>query len=214
MSASNMLFPGQTHPGDPTGLSVPAIEAKTAPMPTTRSSETAYYYCPVPNTSMFRPDGMRLVFIQGVHATDLVSTQKYLNDEIAEAHPYLSVATEEQVQRYKMHVNPRGTIEEELRPKLEIELRAKLEAQIREEMMQKGVAPLSSEEKLGGVDSSVAAAKTRSGTGMVSSPQPLPAFASPPSPSASFQASAVGSDKLAGAAAGSASSPSVAGKVG
>ena len=181
---------------------------KVPKLSTAKSSVTKYYYCPITYASFFRPDGMRLVFVQGVHATDLVATINYLDAEISgengDPHPYLSIATEEQVTHYKMFVDPRGTLEEELRPKIEAEMREKLEEEIRNRQNTKGIAPTfpsaADEEKLSGIDRKAKVERIASGTGLVSPPT---------APTGSFQQGVVGSDKLGGGAAGSASTTSV-----
>lgn len=215
MSSSLLTqFPGQALPGDLTGMTVAALEAKTAPLPTTVSPTTKYYFCPVPNTSMFRPDGMRLIFIQGVHETNILASQDYLDCEISgrdfktrqptnDPHPFLTEATPEQVQRYRMHVNPRKTIADELTPQIEERMRDKLESELIARLQSKGVEGAADIVRMAGVERPVdTRERVQSGTGKVAPPLPLSSLED----RSSFQRSAVGSDKLAGAEAGSSSS--------
>lgn len=234
MSSTNtgpvFSFPGQGAPGDPTGTTLPPLDARTAPLETTQAAETKYYFCPIPATSMFRPDGFRLIFIHGVHATNLIASQQYLDREIAgrdhktgeivgNPHPFLSIATPEETQRYKMAVDPRGTIADELRPALEAAIRKELEEEIRNRATLQGITPADNpdngdSEKLAGIEASVRTPGSVSGTGIVSSPKSLSlpslsrptTYVPPPPPSTeSFQRSVVGGDKASETAAGSSS---------
>lgn len=201
MSSSTYQFPGQAAPGDISGLTVPPIEAKTAPLPTTTSPITKYYHCTVPRSTMIRTDGMQLIFHTDVqiHATNLEESQKYLDKEIVNGVPFLRLATEEEVHAYNMKVNPRATIASELRPEIEQEIREKLEQEIIEKLRNRGINV--DNFKLGGIEKAVDLRDRVHTDGAT-------VFAPTSSPSSSFQNAVVGSDKLGGGAAGSASASS------
>jgi hypothetical protein len=211
MNYAQSMVPGMPAPGDPSGQSVSALNSRTKPLPNTVAAESKYYYLTVPNSSMHRPDGMRIAFVHGIHETNLESTQKYLDGEIAFGNLYLRPATAEEIREYNMTINPRGTIRQELQQEVEASTREKLTAEIMEMLRQKGVdvshiseselvstpqapAPTTNDERK--LQESDAANKllaslsggTRSGSGTL------------------LQSSITGSDKLAGNAAGSSSS--------
>jgi hypothetical protein len=131
--------------------------------------------------------------------TDILEDQQYLEIEIASGNPYVREATVDEIRDAKMRMDPKGTIRAELRPEVEKEICDTLEALIQQEMdaTQDGKKIASVDavrnviEKLrkGRAEGTV----VTSGTGTVimdSKPAPLQGI--------------VTSDKLAGAAAGSA----------
>lgn len=155
MENPDLLPPGFA-PSDPRGQTVPPLARfrsrdefgnlveSTKPYPTQFVEEWRYYYCPVPNASMHRKDGKRLGFVNGVFATNIKADIDHLDAEIADGHPALRHATEAEIHGYKMFMDPKGTLrdqvlndptvraqlEEELRGKLENEIRAKIAAEM------------------------------------------------------------------------------------
>lgn len=107
----------------------------TAPFPPIETDITKYYYNSLPNASMHRQDGQRILFINNVFKSHFEYDHKFLDGEIKGGHPHLRMATEAEIQQYKMFLDPRGTIKEEL--KSDPELRSELEAKIRAEMLEK-----------------------------------------------------------------------------
>lgn len=154
---------------DPLGISsdlgtrrVDPIAAITTAHPIEQAESTKYYFCSVRNASMHNTDGKPIRFLHNVCAADLVYDQKYLDNEIARGHPYLSVATPEQVEQYKMTVDPKGamreSIETEVRAEVEEKIRSELEAKIRAELSGDHASPPDdSAEKLANTDTTQSA---------------------------------------------------------
>lgn len=106
-----------------------------APFPVVHTATTKYYYNTVPNVSMHRADGQRIAFIFGIFKTNLKHDIEYLDAEIEAAHPNLRYATPQEIDAYKMRVDPRGTIKEQLLS--DPEVMSSLEDKIRAEMEEK-----------------------------------------------------------------------------
>lgn len=132
MSDSIMLPPG-TLPGQ--ASHVPALEARTAPLDDVQV-EMKYYYYALPSATMFRNDGKRIVFIEGVAATDWKKDQEYLDNCIASGSvPHLAYALPEQIMNFKLHTNPRAAYSEMVRGEVVEEVTGKIEARLREELV-------------------------------------------------------------------------------
>lgn len=122
-------------PGNPLmDQRVQKLVAHTPEEPLEYMSEPRYYICTMPNASMFRKDGTRLIFAGGVFETNIVATARYLEMEIGLQNPFLRVATVDEINEYKMRKDPRGHIKEQVRGEIELELRVKLEAEIMERL--------------------------------------------------------------------------------
>lgn len=104
-------------------------------MGTTFVKEMRYFVCSNPVASMHRPDGKKLAFVGGVFATNIQQDINYIEAEIEDGHPMIRPASEAEVHSFRMRIDPRGTMEEELRPKLEAEIRASLEVEIRAKLL-------------------------------------------------------------------------------
>lgn len=175
MENPDLLAPGFA-PNDPRGQQVPPLTRfrsrdefgnvveSTKPFPTA-FTEWAYYYCPVPNASMHRKDGKRLGFINGVFATNIVADIQHLDAEIADGHPALRRATDQEVHSYKMFMDPKGTMKEQLlndpsvRSQIEEELRAKLENEIRAKLAREMGMDVPPASVMGSVEGAADAAK-------------------------------------------------------
>lgn len=140
----NLMNPG-VDPSSPEAMKVSAPVAITAPLPD-KLVDVKYYFYPLHSVSMHRTDGKQLIFLHGICAAYLKADQDYLDNEIVAGNPHLSNATPERIQSYKMKINPKGTIEEEVRKELEPKVRQELEDKIRAEMASKDA------NKLAGVD--------------------------------------------------------------
>lgn len=125
----DLMEPGQTQPK----VSAPA--ALTEPMPIVKTKIVKYYYCSVSTASMHRKDGKKLAFVNGILATDDKFDQEYLDAEIEAKNTYLAHADNKQVESYKMQMNPRETIADQVRAELEPQLRNELEDKIRQELL-------------------------------------------------------------------------------
>lgn len=196
----------------PVGSSQPEmvmpLQALTKPMATTVAPTMKYYWNTAGNTSMYRADGFRMIFNQGFYETNLLASQAYLDNEIAEGHMHLRYASELEIDAYRMRVNPRQTIRDQVKQELEADLRVELEAKIRSELASGGSSierqepqdTNKDEEKVQGTDSTQAAldrlASGLRGRGATIIPQ---------QPETLRQASIVGTDKVAGTSAGSTS---------
>lgn len=144
-----------------------------APFPVVKTNTTKYYYNTVSNVSMHRADGQRISFIFGIFKTNLKHDLEYLDGEIEAGHPNLRLATEQEVDAYKMRVDPRGTIKEQLLS--DPQVMASLEDKIRAEMEQKYAAgfgvgmPINddSQQRIGGTESALSKLKEgiQTGTG-------------------------------------------------
>jgi hypothetical protein len=193
-NTNNLSFDGMGNPGDPTGVTVPTPVAKTAPLPSTKASETRYYFCPTPNASMYRSDGFRLIFIGGVHATDLKASQDYLEREIEDGNVYVRRATDVEVHNHKMKVDPKGTIRDQVLAEEEVRIREQLEREILTNLKDQGI--ISDEQKLKYTTDPELLMKrmaesARSGKATVFAPIPEQSEAN----KNSFQRSTVGSNK-------------------
>lgn len=134
---------------DPTRPQVPAptkfrtidengrVVTSHPPMGTTFLTEPHYYFNSEKSASMHRPDGKKLAFVFGVLATNIKQDVDYLEGEIAEAHPHIRHATDQEVDAYNMRIDPRGTVRKSVRAEVEEEVREALEKKIRAEMEQK-----------------------------------------------------------------------------
>lgn len=185
------VMEGMPLPGDPSGQTVQPLQSHTKPIPP-KKVEDRYYFSSARNTSFYRKDGMRLVFTSGIFTSNNEPDHKYLDDEIAGGNPYVRVATEEEIHAHKMRVNPRGTLKAEVTAEVEEEMRERLEREIMEKLRSQGI--ISDETKVAGVDATASVLErladgVKSGSGTLVS--------------RSFQSSTVGSDKVAGLAAGS-----------
>jgi hypothetical protein len=74
---------------------------------------------------------MRLAFLDGFLETDVIASQDYIEGEIENGCMYVSIATPDQVERFKMKRDPRGTITAQV----EVEMRQRLEGEIREKLL-------------------------------------------------------------------------------
>ena len=173
------------------------IAQSTAPEGTTIVEDTKWYYCPIPNTSFHRRDGKRLTFVEKVFSTNIKQDQVYLDNEIAEQHPYLRYANAEEIELAKMRMDARGTIREQIVKELADDPAAleKLEAQIAELRAKRAAGKSADEEKIAGTSTAAAPAiKTDTAKITIQATQPQ-----------TFQSAVVGSDKVqSGAAQGTA----------
>lgn len=107
--------------------------ARTAPLsyePLPDSEPSRYYHCVMPSHHMIRHDGKKLAFLFGILETRDMGDIQYLDNEIATGNPYVVNASEEQIHAFKMRMNPKQTIAEELAPAMEAELTARLRASV------------------------------------------------------------------------------------
>jgi hypothetical protein len=102
------------------------LVTSTAPMGVEEATEVKYYYISNAAAKMHRPDGFPIGFIKHVHATKLMATQWYLDMEIESGHPYLRKATTEEVHMYKMTIDPKATITEEVQEEVKNSVTAEL----------------------------------------------------------------------------------------
>lgn len=183
MSHTQFVDPNLLTPGDPSGAKVNPLNALTMPLPIVETDVVKHYICVIPNASLHRTDGKRLGFVSNYFSSNDLHDQKYLDGEIAARHPYLRVATDDEVMAARMRANPTGTITEkvraelepQIRAELEIEIRARLEAEIRGEVTGTGV-DITDAEKIAGTNVRTSAAQSlmdklsagiKSGTGVI-----------------------------------------------
>lgn len=120
----------------PNGMREDGTIVKPHPsMGTTMLDEAVHFVCSEVTAVMHRPDGKKLAFLFGHFATKIKQDVDYLMGELSEGHPFLALATPEQVRNYNMRTDPRGTLSKELRPQIEAELSASLEAKIRAQVI-------------------------------------------------------------------------------
>lgn len=98
----------------------------TKPMANDLGDVMKFYYNSDRAASMYRQDGKKLAFVFNIHGTRCIQDIKYLDNEIADGHPNLREATVNEVDIYKMRVDPSGT----LRSKIENEVSADVEAKV------------------------------------------------------------------------------------
>lgn len=151
-------------------LAASQAQRLTAPFPTIQVNDYKYYYNTLANTCMHRQDGSKIAFINHVCKTNLKYDIIFLEHEIEQGHPTLRVASEQEIYQYKMTMDPKGTIREEM--KSDPELRAELEAQIRAEILASMNGSID-QAKVEGIDSPLSKLKQgiRSGTGTLLTPQ-------------------------------------------
>lgn len=114
------------------------VVQSTAPLPAVISDVTKHYMCSVPSASMFRHDGKKLPFVDGVLSTNLYHDQAYLDQEIEEGNIYVREATDKEVEALAMKINPEGTmrtkitaeVERDTAQRLDLEIRTKLALQM------------------------------------------------------------------------------------
>lgn len=132
---------GLPDPMDPTGSAgVSAIPAITKPEGVTFLDVWKYYWNTIPSASMHRKDGTPIRFDYGFYKTNIKQTQEYLDKEIADGNcPSLRYATDEEIDRYNMRVNPTETIRGRLTAEVEDSVRASTTAQILATLRAKGI---------------------------------------------------------------------------
>lgn len=139
------------NPGATTQDAVPKVQGHTPAYPVVLLEETYYFLCTMLNHHMHRPDGKRLAFMFNVLPTNDMYDITYLNGEITAGNPFIRVASEEEINTYRMRTNPRGTIEDQLRPQIEADIRdkldAELEAMLAAKLSQVGYSNMSDEQK-------------------------------------------------------------------
>lgn len=187
----------------------PTARGTTPISPVVHTGVKKAYICSLPNASMHRPDGTRIGFRFGFMETDLKATQDYLDNEIIGGHEFLRYATPEEIETAHMRLDPMGTMKDKIKSEMEQELRAELEAKIRAEMGLANVEQVSMIDvtqpnldaaKLSGSDALSSLKARMGGTTQVTGATLLPV--------SGRLGGIVGSDKLAGNAAGSASGAS------
>lgn len=92
--------------------------------------ETKFYKSSLETMAMHRWDGLKIPFLFHTCETDNLHTQQYLDDEINNGNQFISHATEEDVLQFKMRINPKGAIEEQLRPQVEQQVKSDLAAKL------------------------------------------------------------------------------------
>lgn len=129
---------------------VPALKVLTPQMEQHAAEKAAYFLCSIKNASMHRRDGKRLPFINGVMKVTIVEDIEYLRSEIKAGNQYIKEASSTEVDAIEQILDPRGTMERQLRAKIESEVRAKVMA----EMAATGrhVTVITDESKIAGVD--------------------------------------------------------------
>lgn len=103
------------------------------PLLPTKIVEPRYYSCTLANASMHRQDGVKIPFVRGIAEVVVEASQQYLDKEIEDGNMYIAHATKDQIEKFKMDRDPRGTITEEIKAEMEPRLRAELEEELRSE---------------------------------------------------------------------------------
>lgn len=98
----------------------------TAPLPFIPTKEVRYYFCPRLHAQMCRNDGFIITFLSGIHETNNAHSIYWLDNEIANGHPELFPATEEQIDSYLFKKDPRNHVKSKTRVEVEEELTARL----------------------------------------------------------------------------------------
>ena len=207
MSGSTVMFPGNSLTGPDPILQEAELRVKpvargiTPVAPIVHLEKKRAYICTMPNASMHRPDGTRIGFIHGFHETDLKASIEYLDAEIAAGHEYVRFATDAEIEAAHMRLDPVGTMKDMLRPQIEQELRAKLEAEIRAEL---GMPPETVPVKVDHDAQKLAGSDLLANLRNRLSAEKVPGATLVPVSGGSKLGGIVGSDKIAGMAAGSA----------
>lgn len=129
---------------------VQPIAAKTLAFPVSLVQDMHYFACTMLNHHMHRTDGKRLGFQFGIFATQDMYDIEYMNKEIDAGNIYISKATNEQISIYRMKVDPKAMLTEQLSPQIEAELRDTLNAELRDKMQARltSIGMVLSEEQL------------------------------------------------------------------
>lgn len=136
---------------------VEALNALTAPMPTTKISNLIYFKCSVASASMHRKDGKRLSFLSGYYRTDIKEDIDFLRTEIASGNvPFVEECSGEEIAVAEASFDPKAALEKKLRAKIMEELAA--EGKLVETAKAESVAVERARQQaiIGGVDQSAA----------------------------------------------------------
>lgn len=129
-SNPNLLNPMNTTQQQVTAL--PGITKPYEPEPL----ETPYYFtCTMLNHHMHRPDGKRLAFLFGTLETKDGNDVKYLQQEIAAGNPFIKASSEQEVNIYRMRVDPQGTMTQQLTPQIEQRVTEELSIKLQNAMV-------------------------------------------------------------------------------
>ena len=99
-------------------------------LPNKEVEETRYYFCTRLNHHMHREDGKRILFVHQIYKTNNYYDQRYLQREIRYGNEFIRAATPQEIERYNMIIDPKGTIASELRPQIEAQVTAQMTAQL------------------------------------------------------------------------------------
>lgn len=173
-----------------------------------------HYVAAIPSASMHTTDGTRITFINGFFSTKLKHVKEYLDKELEGNNIYIRAATPSEVDTIKMTRDPKGTMRAALIEEMgrdEATLRATLEKEILGKLL--GVTPSevqgTVDDYLNKVETVVEGAETvvdavadkvKSWKGALKGTPAAGAVTQGVSP---LNAGMVGTDKIAGAAAGS-----------
>jgi hypothetical protein len=94
-------------------------------------SKDYHYVCPVASASMHTPDGTRISFLNGFYKTNIAHIVDYLESEIERGHSYITHASEDEINSFRMRTNPKEVLAEQARQDLEPKIRTELEIKIR-----------------------------------------------------------------------------------
>jgi hypothetical protein len=106
------------------------VQGFTNPFPSILLEKPLYFTMTLKNHHMHRQDGKRILFVNNVHEAREYHDALYLYNEIKAGMPYLRESTPEEIQVFKMMVNPRGTIIEEVKAEIEQQTRNQLTAEL------------------------------------------------------------------------------------
>lgn len=136
----NDLIPAGADTQSPQALRVSEAERfdkKFPPMAVKDTGVEKHYICSMPFASMHRKDGIKIGFLHGHFSSRMEADQKYLDEEIANGHPNIRHATDEESRNALMMKDPIGTLRKEITAqvvgdaeKKEENLRARLIAEI------------------------------------------------------------------------------------
>lgn len=138
MSGNTKTARGAATVRDNFGMNENTVFEPQEPLGHDEVDDRKFYHLSEHSASMLRPDGVRLVFVHNVYATNVLQDQQYLDNEIAARHPKLRMASPEEIMMYRASTDLRGLIKEqvagevtdELRDKIRQEVAANLEAEL------------------------------------------------------------------------------------
>jgi hypothetical protein len=89
---------------------------------------------------MFRKDGKKFIFTYGIYKTNIKEDIEHFVKEIESGNEYVRHALPAEIEKYEFLVDPKASMEKNLRPQIEAEVRNELEVQMRAALAERAQA--------------------------------------------------------------------------